>query len=44
MAQCAAEVTTEMTVKDRAKLVTAKLNAAADVQGVSLKLRKKKES
>lgn len=44
MELCAAEVTAEMTVKDRVRLVTAKLNAVADGQGISLKLRKKKES
>lgn len=44
MSQCAAEVTAEMTVKARAKLITSKFNAAAAEQGVSLKLRKKKES
>lgn len=42
MKQCKAEVTTDMTMKERAALVTAKLNLAADMQGISLKMRKKK--
>lgn len=42
MKQCETEITPEMTMKERAALVTAKLNAAADTQGISLKLRKKK--
>ena len=42
MKQCEAEVTAEMSMKERAAIVTVKLNAAADTQGISLKLRKKK--
>lgn len=42
MGQCEAGVTAEMTIKERAALVTAKLNAAAETQGISLKMRKKK--
>lgn len=42
MEQCEREVTAAMTMKERASLVAAKLNAAAEAQGISLKLRKKK--
>lgn len=42
MKQCKAEVTPEMTMKERAVLVTAKLNTGAQAQGISLKMRKKK--
>lgn len=42
MAQLAVEVAIEMTPKEKAKLAAAKFEAAADTQGISLKMRKKK--
>lgn len=42
MAELAAADTAEMTLKEKAKLATALLNAAAERQGISLKMRKKK--
>lgn len=42
MKQCEAEVTAEMTLKERAALVTSKFNMVSTEQGVCLKMRKKK--
>lgn len=42
MAELAAEVATESAQKEKAKLAAAKLDAAAERQGVCLKMRKKK--
>lgn len=42
MEQCAGEITPEMTIKERAALVTAKMNTAATEQNINLKMRKKK--
>lgn len=44
MDQVTQEVTPEMTIKEKAALVTLRLNAAAEAQGISLKMRKKKQS
>lgn len=42
MEQSATEATSQITIKERAALITGKLNAAATEQNITLKLRKKK--
>lgn len=42
LAELSAQITAEMTPKEKAKLAASKFQAAADAQGISLKMRKKK--